>query len=75
MKLCPRDSKVYIAGKNKTDKINHAFSFGGARLAVRTVEETFGVKINNYIARFFFRRSVRAVISIDQQLLELQDAK
>jgi len=46
----PRDSKVYIAGKNKTDKINHAFSTGGARLAVRTVEETFGVKINNYIA-------------------------
>lgn len=46
----PRDSKVYIAGKNKTDKINHAFSFGGARLAVRTVEETFGVKVNNYVA-------------------------
>lgn len=46
----PRDSKVYIAGKNKTDKINHAFSTGGARLAVRTVEETFGVRINNYIA-------------------------
>lgn len=46
----PRDSKVYIAGKNKTDKINHAFAFGGAKLAVKTVEETFGVKINNYIA-------------------------
>lgn len=46
----PRDSKVYIAGKNKADKINHAFAFGGAKLAVRTVEETFGVKINNYIA-------------------------
>jgi len=46
----PRDSKVYIAGKNKADKINHAFAFGGARLAVRTVEETFGVKINNYLA-------------------------
>lgn len=46
----PRDSKVYIAGKSKADKINHAFAFGGARLAVRTVEETFGVKINNYLA-------------------------
>ncbi len=46
----PRDSKVYIAGKNKTDKINHAFAHGGARLAVRTVEETFGVKIHNYLA-------------------------
>ena len=46
----PRDSKVYIAGKNKTDKINHAFSQGGAKLAVKTVEETFGVKIHNYLA-------------------------
>ena len=46
----PRDSKVYIAGRNKADKINHAFAFGGAKLAVRTVEETFGVKINNYVA-------------------------
>lgn len=46
----PRDSKVYIAGRNKADKINHAFAYGGAKLAVRTVEETFGVKINNYLA-------------------------
>lgn len=46
----PRDSKVYLAGKNKTDKINHAFAYGGAKLAVKTVEETFGVKINNYLA-------------------------
>ena len=46
----PRDSKVYLAGKNKIDKINHAFAYGGSRLAVKTVEETFGVKINNYIA-------------------------
>lgn len=46
----PRDSKVYLAGKNKVDKINHAFAFGGAKLAVKTVEETFGVKIHNYLA-------------------------
>ena len=46
----PRDSKVYISGKNKADKINHAFAFGGAKLAVKTVEETFGIKINNYLA-------------------------
>ena len=46
----PRDSKVYLAGKNRIDKINHAFAYGGAKLAVRTVEETFGVRINNYLA-------------------------
>ena len=46
----PRDSKVYLAGKNKADKINHAFAFGGAKMAVKTVEETFGIKVNNYVA-------------------------
>ena len=46
----PRDSKVYLAGKNRVDKINHAFAYGGARLAVKTVEETFGIKVNNYLA-------------------------
>jgi len=46
----PRDSKVYIAGRNKTDKINHAFALGGVKLAQKTVEETFGVKIHNYLA-------------------------
>ena len=46
----PRDSKVYLAGKNKADKINHAFAFGGAKLSQRTVEEAFGIKVNNYFA-------------------------
>jgi len=46
----PRDSKVYIAGRNKTDKINHAFALGGVKLAQKTVEETFGVKVHNYLA-------------------------
>ena len=44
----PRDSKVYIADRNKPDKINHAFAYGGADLAVKTVEETFGVKIDHF---------------------------
>ena len=46
----PRDSKVYLSGKNKIDKINHAFAFLGAKGAVNTVEDTFGVKINHYVA-------------------------
>lgn len=46
----PRDSKVYIADRTKPDKINHAFAYGGIGLTVKTVEETFGVRINHYIA-------------------------
>ena len=46
----PRDSKVYIPNRNKPDKINHAFAYGGPDLSVKTVEETFGVRIDHYIA-------------------------
>ena len=46
----PRDSKVYISDRNKPDKINHAFAYGGPDLSVKTVEETFGVRIDHYIA-------------------------
>lgn len=46
----PRDSKVYIADRSKPDKINHAFAFGGPELSVKTVEETFGVRIDHYLA-------------------------
>ncbi len=45
----PRDSKVYIADRTKPDKINHAFAYGGINLTVKTVEETFGVRIDHYI--------------------------
>ena len=45
----PRDSKVYIADRTKPDKINHAFAYGGINLTVKTVEETFGVRVDHYI--------------------------
>lgn len=46
----PRDSKVYIANSNDVDKINHAFAFGGPQLTVSTIEDTFGIRIDHYIA-------------------------
>ena len=45
----PRDSKVYISGKKRADKINSAHAYGGPALTVKTIEETFGIDINNYI--------------------------
>jgi len=46
----PRDSKVYIANSTDITKINHAFAMGGPQLTVSTIEDTFGIKINHYIA-------------------------
>ena len=45
----PRDSKVFIAHRNGVQKINAAHAIGGVRLTKDTIEETFGIKINNYI--------------------------
>ncbi len=45
----PRDSKVFIAGGHGVDKINAAFTYGGAELATSTVEDAFGVEIDNYL--------------------------
>ena len=46
----PRDSKVYLANDSShPDKINHAFAKGGINLTVDTIEETFGIRIDNYI--------------------------
>ncbi|WP_424529253.1 LCP family protein [Sphaerisporangium viridialbum] len=44
----PRDSWVDIPGKG-THKINSAYSLGGAKLAVRTVQNATGLPINHYI--------------------------
>lgn len=45
----PRDSKVYIAENHGVQKINAAHALGGVKLTKRTIEDTLGVKIDNYI--------------------------
>lgn len=45
----PRDSKVYIADNYGVQKINAAHALGGVQVTKRTIEDTLGVKIDNYI--------------------------
>ncbi|MGL5616256.1 MAG: LCP family protein [Sarcina sp.] len=44
-----RDSYVNIPGKGM-DKINHAYAFGGPELAMRTINENFGLNIKDFVA-------------------------
>ncbi|WP_230088488.1 LCP family protein [Exiguobacterium abrahamii] len=44
----PRDTKVDIVGKGTNDKINHAYSFGGPEMAIKTVEKFLDIPINYY---------------------------
>ncbi|MGH0590523.1 LytR family transcriptional regulator [Bacillus mycoides] len=45
----PRDTYTEIVGKGKSDKINHAYAFGGVDMSVATVEKFLGIPINYYI--------------------------
>jgi LCP family protein required for cell wall assembly len=45
----PRDSKVYISGNHGIDKINAAHAIGGPDLAVQTVQDSFGIPIDNFM--------------------------
>lgn len=45
----PRDSKVYLADNKGIDKINAAHAYGGAELAVKTVDQTLGIEVDHYI--------------------------
>ncbi|WP_179124087.1 LCP family protein [Marinococcus halophilus] len=42
----PRDTKVYIPGREGTDKINHAYSYGGMPLLKKTSEEFLDTSID-----------------------------
>lgn len=44
-----RDSYVDIEGHG-TDKINHAYAFGGAELAIKTLNQNFDLNIEDFVA-------------------------
>ena len=45
----PRDTRVTIQGHRGSEKITHAFFYGGSSLAVQTVEQLLDVPIHYYI--------------------------
>ncbi|MDA2240410.1 LytR family transcriptional regulator [Bacillus cereus group sp. Bc222] len=45
----PRDTYTEIIGKDKKDKINHAYAFGGVDMSVKTVENFLNVPVDHYI--------------------------
>lgn len=46
----PRDTYVELIGKEKKDKITHAYAFGGAQMAKDTVEHFLDAEIEYYAA-------------------------
>lgn len=62
----PRDTVVNIPGHG-TDKINAAFAEGGAPLAIRTVEQYLGIKVNHVVLVNFtnFPKFIDALGGVD----------
>lgn len=46
----PRDTYTEIVGRGHQDKINHAHAFGGASMAVNTVQNLFDVPVDYYVS-------------------------
>lgn len=56
----PRDTYTEIVGKDKEDKINHAYAFGGEKMAKDTVENFIGYPVDYYAAINF--QGVRDIV-------------
>ncbi|RCX15594.1 LytR family transcriptional attenuator [Fontibacillus phaseoli] len=63
----PRDTYTEIVGKDKEDKINHAYAFGGEKMAKDTVENLLGSPVDYYAAINFegLRKVVDALGGIE----------
>ncbi|MBI2709512.1 MAG: LCP family protein [Actinobacteria bacterium] len=59
----PRDLWVTIPGQSRKNRINTAFTVGGARLLIRTIEQDFGIPVNHYLQVNFagFKQLVEAI--------------
>jgi len=44
-----RDSYVVIPTKDKKDKINHAYAFGGPQLALKTLNQNFNLNLSQFV--------------------------
>ena len=66
-----RDTYVPIEGHGK-DKINHAYAFGGAPLAVKTLNQNFGTDITDYAVINFsnLEKVIDALGGIEMEVTE-----
>lgn len=46
----PRDTRAKIVGHGTTEKINHAYAYGGPDMAVNSLEKLMNVPVDHYIA-------------------------
>jgi len=45
----PRDSRVYIGNRDRVDKINAAYQYGGIETVIDTIHRSFGIPVDRYL--------------------------
>ncbi len=67
-----RDTYVEIPGDYENQKLNASYTFGGASLAVSTIETNYGIKIDRYAVVDFksFKKIINALGGIDIELTD-----
>lgn len=45
----PRDTRAPIVGRGTTEKINHAYAYGGADMSIQTVENFLGIELDYFM--------------------------
>ena len=44
----PRDTRAQIVGRDSVEKINHAYAYGGPKMAINSLEKLMNVPIDHY---------------------------
>lgn len=68
-----RDSYVDIDGHGK-DKLNHAYAYGGAQLAIKTINENFKLNITDYVSINFFELE-KLIDDLDGVVIDVKPAE
>ena len=69
----PRDTYVKVEGHGKT-KINHAYAYGKEQLALKTINENFGLNVSEYVT-INFRGLINIINKIGGIELEITKAE
>ena len=70
-----RDTLIYIPGvKQDFEKLNHAYAYGGANLALQTINYNFDLDITRYVA-FNFEAVEHVIDAIGGIELEIQEGE
>src|SRR5699024_8489086 len=66
-----RDSYVAIEG-HKNQKITHAYMYGGAELAIKTINQNFGMNITDYVTVNFAKvaEAIDVLGGVDLEITE-----